>query len=354
MTAPDDIKKVPGNGSDSRSGIHIPDLCAGEPVVAMILLAQLLVLVHVLARSSLTAFDWELFVVCTLFVIWVILCSALALCRIQQALGRLKPGIAIAIVLSLVAMITYISSIAAQKLLEPLTSVDQTSAWIARNVVVSIIIAAIVLRYFTLQQQLRLRENMAVQARLDALRARIRPHFLFNTLNSIASLIDAKPQAAERAVEDLAELFRASLKESTQVVSVDDEIRTTKLYLGIEELRLEGRLIVDWDIDPSSLDGEIPSLILQPLVENAVYHGVARLPQGGTIHISIQATASQLLMRVENPVPETPGYSGGTQVAQSNIRQRLEAIYGDEAALSVAESKDNYRVDIVLPNRPFL
>ena len=154
-----------------------------------------------------------------------------------------------------------------------------------RNLLVAVVLAGIVLRYFYLQQQLRLQEQLELQARLDSLRSRIRPHFLFNTLNSIASLIMSRPAAAEQAVEDLAELFRVSLQESHRTTTVADELRLCELYLGIEQLRLGDRLQVQWQVQVEAREQPMPSLLLQPLVENAIYHGLFPAAAGGIIRI---------------------------------------------------------------------
>ena len=185
-----------------------------------------------------------------------------------------------------------------------------------------------------------------MQARLDSLRTRIRPHFLFNTLNSIASLIMSRPQAAEQAVEDLAELFRASLKENHKTTVVRDEIHLTRLYLGIEELRLGERLEVQWHVDQNALDAPMPTLVLQPLVENAVYHGISRLPDGGCVDIQIARKGDQLTASVSNPVSGNSRTSAGNKMALPNVAQRLQAIYGADATLEVFPTEAFFRVEL--------
>jgi len=215
-----------------------------------------------------------------------------------------------------------------------------------RNLLVAIVLAGIVLRYFYLQQQLRLQEQLELQARLDSLQTRIRPHFLFNTLNSIASLIMSRPETAEKAVEDLAELFRSSLKESREPTTVQDEIRLTRLYLGIEELRLGQRLQVHWDVDEKTLGASMPTLVLQPLVENAVYHGISRLPKGGNIDIRIARKGDELAVSVDNPVPGAGATYRGNKMALANVAQRLQVIYGPGATLEVFPGEEHFRVEL--------
>ncbi len=204
-------------------------------------------------------------------------------------------------------------------------------------------------RLTALEQQVKLRERSELQARLDSLRARIRPHFLFNTMNSIASLIDSRPAAAEQAVEDLAELFRASLQDNYRDTTVSDELHLCRLYLGIEQLRLGDRLALDWSVDDSLSDLPMPGLLLQPLVENAVYHGVAQLPQGGTIRIAVARLGELLQVTIENPVPATPGHTEGNHMALANIEQRLQGLFGEDASLAAALEKDCFRVVLQYP-----
>jgi two-component system sensor histidine kinase AlgZ len=214
---------------------------------------------------------------------------------------------------------------------------------------VALVLTGILLRYFYLQQQLRLQEKLELLARLESLRARIRPHFLFNTLNSIASLIMSRPDAAEQAVEDLSELFRASLKEGQFPTTVADELRLCELYLGIEQLRLGERLKIDWQVDNGVRGESMPSVLLQPLVENAVYHGIARIPEGGTISVVVRREGEQLRISVENPLPESAETVEGNHMALANVGQRLQALYGSGASLVTTPGNGQFRVELSYP-----
>ena len=324
----------------------IPDLCASRPVLMMVLVAQLLVMVYVLAVSALPDFDWELLAVCSLFVQWVVLASALLLCLSRRPLSRVNLALATAICLSLIALVTGVSSILSLSAFPWLSGETQRGWWVLRNLIVSLVIGGIILRYFFLQQQLLRQEQMELQSRLDSLRARIRPHFLFNTLNSIASLIVSRPDSAEQAVEDLAELFRASLKENRGTTTVADELRLCELYLGIEQLRLGDRLRIDWQVDTTLLDAPMPSLVLQPLVENAVYHGIARLPEGGVIKVVLDREGDTVRVSVDNPVPAGAQSSEGNQMALANVEQRLQVIYGAEAGLQLQPSPERFKITL--------
>jgi len=324
----------------------IPDLCATRPTVLSILLSELVVLVHVLASSGLPRFGWEDFALSSLFVLWVVLPSNLLLCWCRRPFSRLSLPLATLSSLAVVTFVTLVTSVLVLVFFAQLANIQDDHWWVVRNLLVAMVVAAIVLRYFYLQQQLRLQEQLELEARLDSLNTRIRPHFLFNTLNSIASLIMSRPETAEKAVEDLAELFRSSLKESREPTTVKDEIRLTRLYLGIEELRLGQRLQVHWNVDDKTLDASMPTLVLQPLVENAVYHGISRLPKGGNIDIRIARNGDELAVSVDNPMPGDGANSSGNKIALANVAQRLQAIYGPGATLEVFPGVEHFRVEL--------
>ena len=214
------------------------------------------------------------------------------------------------------------------------------------NVLIGAVLAGIALRYFYLTQQLRLREQASLQAHIEALQARIRPHFLFNSMNTIASLIAIDPAAAETAVEDLSALFRASLAEGRAEVSLADELEVCRCYARIEQARLGDRLEVDWQLDEVPKDLLIPSLSLQPLLENAIYHGIQQLPCGGKVTVKGEFKPPQLTLTVINPLPSQPSAVRGHQIAQQNIHHRLQTLYGPKAGLETEQSNNEHRVSI--------
>ncbi len=329
----------------------IPDLCSPRPVLAMVLLVELMVLVYTLSTSALPEFNWDTLAIGSLFVQWVVLLSASLLCALRRVVGGLGLPLVSLCCLVVVLAVTAMSSFLGWRLLPILNDGTGEGWWLFRNLVVAAVLTGILLRYFYLQQQLLLQKQLELQSRLDSLRARIRPHFLFNTLNSIASLIVSRPEDAERAVEDLAELLRVSLQEQQRPTTVADELRLCELYLAIEQLRLGDRLRVDWEVGPGLRDLPMPSLILQPLVENAVYHGVAQLPTGGVVHISVQLADGGVLVVVDNPTPQQSTRTGGHHMALENIRQRLAVLYGNQARLHSLQDDGVFRVELGYPLR---
>ncbi len=189
------------------------------------------------------------------------------------------------------------------------------------------------------------------EARLAALNARIRPHFLFNSLNAVLSLIRARPQQAEAALESLSDLFRAAMRDPAELVSLADEIELGKQYLELESLRLGERLQVAWQIAEIALDLPIPPLMLQPLLENAVYHGIEPSPAGGTVRIAIDRRGDELRIAIANPTAGLLPHAPGNQIALANIRERLALYYDLEARLEIESTADNYEVRIFLPWR---
>ncbi len=218
-----------------------------------------------------------------------------------------------------------------------------------RNLGVSAIVTAIVLRYFYMQHDWRKQTRAHAYARLQALQACIHPHFLFNTLNTIASLIRFDPERAESAVEDLAELFRASFRDVQRLITVQDEIDICQQYLRIEGLRLDQRLQVAWQVDNLPRDALIPPLCLQPLLENAVYYGIQPLPEGGVITITSMRDGDQLTIDIENPCVADIQKSRGLGIAQDNVRERLKVYFGGQGKLTIYQESNCYRASLRIP-----
>lgn len=227
---------------------------------------------------------------------------------------------------------------------------DRHGLFLLRNVAISIIISGVALRYMFLQKQLQMRTVAENQARIQALQARIRPHFLFNSMNTIAALTHVDADAAEKAVLDLSEIYRAILNSEDAMTTLGEEVALTRHYLEIERLRLHERLRIDWQIDDGLMSVRLPALVIQPLVENAVYHGIEKLTDGGTISIDIKLT-DRLDITITNPlsVRDDDTLRSGNQLAIGNICERLQLAYGSKAVLESSQDEDTYRVIIRIP-----
>ena len=187
------------------------------------------------------------------------------------------------------------------------------------------------------------------EARLQALQARIRPHFLFNSLNAVLSLVRSDPRRAEHALENMADLFRALMGNASQLAPLEDEIALTRAYLELEQLRLGDRLQVVWHIHKMPADALIPPLVVQPLVENAVYHGIEPLAGGGEISLNIYRSADKVHIVVRNPIAADVGRHKGNRIALANIRERLLLHFDLDAQLKLEPLGAVYQVHIVIP-----
>ena len=221
---------------------------------------------------------------------------------------------------------------------------------LVRTLVLAAVAAATVLAYLRLH--LKAHSPALAEARLQALQARIRPHFLFNSLNAVLSLIRRDPRRAERTLEDLAELFRALMSDSRNLVRLADEIHLIERYAAIEQLRLGDRLRMSWELDNAPMDAMMPALVLQPLLENAVYHGIEPGTGAGDVLVRVERRGDRVLMRIENPwLQPGSGTRAGNHMALDNIRERLMLFFDDEARLEVRVEDARYQVDIDIPYR---
>jgi two-component system sensor histidine kinase AlgZ len=189
------------------------------------------------------------------------------------------------------------------------------------------------------------------EARLQALQARIRPHFLFNSINAVLSLVRAEPKRAERALEDMADLFRVLMADNRKLATLASEIALCRQYLALEELRLGERLKVVWNIEPELEQALLPPLMLQPLLENAVYHGIEPSIEPGAIEVSVRRVGSQIELMVRNPFLGALDHHSGNKMALSNIRERLALHFDVEADLQTQIDGNIHQVKIRVPLR---
>ena len=211
----------------------------------------------------------------------------------------------------------------------------------------ALLLGAGLLAYFNLRA--RALSPAITEARLQALQARIRPHFLFNSLNAVLSLVRSDPRRAEHALENMADLFRALMGNASQLAPLEDEVALTRAYLELEQLRLGERLQVAWHISKMPADALIPPLVIQPLVENAVYHGIEPLPEGGEISLNLYRSADKVHIVVRNPLAADTGHHKGNRIALANIRERLLLHFDLDAQLKLEPLGAVYQVHIVIP-----
>ena len=213
---------------------------------------------------------------------------------------------------------------------------------------------ALALRYLLGVHELQQRTASEERAKMQALKSRIRPHFVFNSLNIIASLTRSSPSKAEHAIEDMADLFRMMLTESENLVPVHKEVEVAQKYIALEQLRLDNRLTVNWDIGKFPRKAIMPVLTLQPLLENAIRFGVEPIPEGGVIDVRLWEQDESINISISNPLPKKRKLGRGETTegqALDDISRRLQTHYGEDATLSKEQDDTRFVVSVVLPIR---
>jgi len=338
-----------------KNGSYLPDFCNPDVFLRVLLVIELFAIVFALVSYK----SGSLYVQIALNSVlmqWIGLSVAAILCGITR-LGytgdaRATTGTAIAVTMAITLLVSWISVSILETL--RLGSQSQNIGFIlARNTAVAMILIGLALRYFYVQFESEKTLEIQARSRLQALQARIRPHFLFNSMNTIASLTHIEPDLAEQAIINLSELFRASLAAEASI-PLQQELELTRNYVQLESLRLGDRLSVNWQIDDNNIEASLPALTLQPLVENAIYHGVEPLPDGGIIDIRVDAVDEFIRISISNPLLEdrTEQHREGNQMAVDNIRERLQIAFAGEATMQQQEEHGQFTVTLNLPFNP--
>ena len=248
----------------------------------------------------------------------------------------------------LVALVTVAAGVLlfavySQLVAEPLVTLVRWLVW-------ALLAAGAFLYYFQLRA--RALSPAITEARLQALQARIRPHFLFNSINAVLSLVRSDPRHAEEALQDMADLFRVLMRANRDLAPLADEVELCRQYLDLEQLRLGDRLRVDWNVKSMPGDALVPPLVLQPLLENAVYHGIEPSSAPGTVSINLFESRGEVHAILKNPYrADGGGHHSGNKMALANIRERLALHFDAEASLESRVTKDAYEVHIRMPYR---
>ncbi len=345
-----DYRKKNITGSQNRG--YLPDFCNSDVFLRALLVVELIAIVFALVSYQSGSFYVHIALI-SVFMLWVGLCAAVILCWVNR-LGWLRTTLtttvwSIGVSMLVTLLVTFLSIV-----LESTMRIGHQTQGIAyllvRNAAVTVILVGLALRYFYLEFEAKIILQVQAQARLQALQARIRPHFLFNSMNTIASLTHDEPDLAEQSIENLSDLFRASLAAESRV-SLQQELELTKSYIELESLRLGDRLQVNWSVPSPTPALSLPALTLQPLVENAIYHGVEPIQEGGVIDIVIRPEATTIEITIANPVLEdrSQQHHHGNQMAVDNIRERLHIAFAGEASMQLSEVDELFTVTLKLP-----
>ncbi|MFQ5636351.1 MAG: sensor histidine kinase [Gammaproteobacteria bacterium] len=343
-----------------RDPFYLPNFCSSSAVFGAVLMAVLAAIVMTLARVS----RWDYFfgdlAKTSLMLVWTALAAAAALCMLRNRLLRLPAvtgsAMTFAVVMAVIAAVSeivyWLGTVYSPENLAGTDNWFPQNRWyfLSRNVFVGIIITGLGLRYFYVSNQWQRNVESEARTRIYALQARIRPHFLFNSMNTIAQLTRTNPVAAEAAVENLADLFRASLADSHKLIRLGQELEVARIYEDMEQQRLGDRLKVEWRVDDLPVRAKVPSLVLQPLLENAIYHGVERLSEPGIVEIEGRCKGDMIYLSVRNPLPAEKNRSeSGHKIALENIEERLTLAFGPRARMSRAVDQTHYQISIAFP-----
>lgn len=328
--------------TSSFSKVSLPDFRNLGVILRLTLLAEALRLLTTLVASpDLPAAHAQFFAQGLLYEP-ALLTSLVVLYVLAPFIRKISYGAGVSFVLAMVVGIVLVLQLGFRALLP-----GQLPESMLRNALLALAVSGTLLAYLN-WRHLRLSPSLA-ESRLMALQARIRPHFLFNTLNSVLGLIREDPKRAEAMLENLADLFRAVMSDSRALVPFSQELELAKAYVAIEEIRFGPRLRVNWFCDTAPADALVPPLMLQPLVENAVLHGVAPLEDGALISVEAYKDDDNLMVFVRNPAPEESQVLEGNRIALDNIRERLALHFDVEARLKVETLDGEFVVSLRLP-----
>jgi two-component system sensor histidine kinase AlgZ len=328
--------------NQTGAGIRLPNFCNLGVMLRSLLIANLFVIAAAVLRAPTTmAIGYELLVMAA-FCEPVLIASLAALCAARRPLHSMGYGPSLAaIAVFEVGVAWLVASIGAGMLPE------RRAIPFAHLAILTLFVTFCLLAYFDLRS--RALAPAVAEARIQALQARIRPHFLYNSINAVLSLIRSDPRRAERALEDLADLFRVLMADNRTLAPIANEVELARQYLALESLRLGERLRVTWRIDTMPGDALMPPLVLQPLVENAVYHGIEPMEAGGEIEIDVGRSGNQLVMSLTNPFSGAARHSTGNRMALVNIRERLQLHFDAEASMKSEVRDGRYKVTIRVP-----
>lgn len=331
--------------------MYPPSFCGWQQLLTVVVITEVSVVLAGIGGGSLPGWKW--LGAASIYAQWMALFCASGLCVTSGWSGRLSArGAWVSSWLTVVVLalaFSYATSLAARVGIAGWEQ-ELPSGFVPASVFAVGLVAVVFFRYLAIRARWRAELIAQAEARVQALQARIQPHFLFNSLNTIASLIPDQPASAEAATLDLADIFRGSMRRADQLIPLADELQLAQRYLDMEKRRLGDRLEVDWRVDELPAGAAVLPLILQPLLENAVGHGVQARPEGGRISVYGRVEGDRVVITIGNPAPSETVPSRGHGMALHNIRERLSLAFGTRAGLQTLRDRERFYAVLSIPH----
>ena len=331
---------------------QLPDFCQAATLYLIVVASVILALLLSFATANWQQQFWMHLSLFSLFILWTSLTSLGILCLLRRYILLKLPNVSLqrfsALAIGIILLVTLCYSLLISFYLS-----EEPSLWfLLRNLFIALIVSGVFFRYFYLREESLRRIRSEAEARIQALQSRIRPHFLFNSLNTLANLAIVDPAKTEHMILDMADIFRASMQRSDVLIPFSEEKHLCSQYLHLEQQRLGDKLRYEWQTDTIDPNLLVPPLLLQPIIENAVYHGIQACPQGGSIIIKGVSYQKHIQLEVINPLPETSAKQHkGNSLALSNIQQRLDVLFGNKASVNYHQSQGCFYCTLTIPKR---
>jgi two-component system sensor histidine kinase AlgZ len=332
------------------TAVYPPSFCEWRMLLAVVVITQVSVVLVGLGQGGFPGWEW--LGGASVYAQWMALFCAAGLCVMSGWTGRLSARgawIGSGFIAGLLSAAFSGGAWIAANVLAPGHLVEPVGVFVLKSVFAVVLVAVVFFRYLVIRGRWQAGVMAQAEARVQALQARIRPHFLFNSLNTIASLIPDQPESAEAATLDLADIFRGSMRRADQLIPLSDELQLARQYLDMEQRRLGDRLQVDWRVEELPPGAAVLPLILQPLFENAIGHGVQTRPEGGRISVYGRSEGDRVVVTIGNPVPPEDAKTQGHGMAIGNIRERLALAFGPRASLLTERDKTQFYAVLSLP-----
>lgn len=329
---------------NSNFKTRLPDLRNLGILLRVLILVNVLALMAAILKENTVNGIITTFIQLSTAILPILIMSLLSIYSIYPFLRRLQYWLGVTISMCIVIFFASLVFWLGQQVLQLDFEASLMRSWL-----LAVLFTGVCFAYF--HQRDRALSPAVTEARLQALQARIRPHFLFNCINAVLSIIRTNPKGAESALEDMSDLFRVLMADNRELVPLSQELALCRQYLALEKLRLDERLQIVWQVDEAANNALVPPLVLQPLLENAVYHGIEPLSEGGTVSVHILAKRNEIHIQLMNPYTPETSHHKGNKMALGNIKERLALHFDAEARLSSKVIDHQYQVDILIPQR---